>query len=57
MVREGTPGKWVLWAIHSERSKPIVERHATFSGAREREAALRQAGYSVEIELSAAPGR
>jgi hypothetical protein len=52
MVPEGTPGKWTLRATHPDKRKQIVERYATFSGARERKATLKQAGYSVVIELS-----
>jgi hypothetical protein len=36
----------------TDKPKPIVESYATFSGARERKAGLKQAGYSVVIELS-----
>jgi hypothetical protein len=52
MVPEGTPDKWILWALHPLRPKPVAERYATFSGASEREAGLKAAGYYVEIELS-----
>jgi hypothetical protein len=58
MVPEGTPGKWTLLATHPDKRqppdkrKPIVESYATFSGARERKADLKQAGYTVEISLS-----
>jgi hypothetical protein len=58
MVPEGTPGKWTLRETYPDKRlppdkpKPIVESYATFSGARERKAGLKQAGYSVVIELS-----
>lgn len=54
MVPEGTPGKWTLSATHPDRREPIAEIYATASATREREANLKQAGYTVKIELSEA---
>jgi len=52
MVKEGTPGKWSLWATHPKRLGGIAELFATEASADARASELRRAGYLTETFLS-----
>jgi hypothetical protein len=51
-VEEGTPGKWSLLATHPKYFGAVAELYATPGAAEVRAAALRLAGYTVEVNLS-----
>jgi hypothetical protein len=50
-IEEGTPGKWSLLATHSQRFGAVAELHASADVAEARAAALRLAGYTVDVTL------
>ena len=52
MVKEGTVGKWSLFATSPKRFGCIAELYATSVAAAARAAALRQDGYTVDVTLS-----
>ena len=52
MVKEGTPGKYLLRAVEPGSRRPLIERHATREAADARRTALEQAGYYVLITLA-----
>ena len=55
MVKEGTPGKYLLRAVEPGSRRPLIESHATRDEVSARRAALEQAGYSVVVTLANLP--
>jgi hypothetical protein len=55
MVKEGTPGKYLLRAVEPGSRRPLIESHATRDAVDARRAALEQAGYNVVVMLADLP--
>jgi hypothetical protein len=52
MVKEGTPGKFLLRPVEPGSRRPLIESHATRDAVDARRAALEQAGYNVIVTLA-----
>ena len=55
MVKEGTPGKYLLRAVEPGSRRPLIESHATRDAVDARRAALEHAGYNVVVMLADLP--
>jgi hypothetical protein len=55
MVKEGTPGKYLLRAVEPGRRRPLIESHATRDEVDARRVALEKAGYNVVVTLADLP--
>jgi hypothetical protein len=55
MVKEGTPGKYLLRAVEPGSRRPLIESHATRDAVDTRRAALEQAGYNIVVMLADLP--
>jgi hypothetical protein len=55
MVKEGTPGKYLLRAVEPGSRRPLIESHPTRDAVDARRAALEQAGYNVVVMLADLP--
>jgi hypothetical protein len=55
MVKEGTPGKYLLRAVEPGSRRPLIESHATRDAVDARRAALERAGYNVVVMLADLP--
>ena len=51
MVKEGTPGKYLLRAVLPGSRRPLIENFATREAVDARRADLEHAGYSVVVML------
>jgi hypothetical protein len=52
MVKEGTPGKYLLRAVVPGSRQSLIESHATRDAVDARRAALERAGYNVVVTLA-----
>jgi hypothetical protein len=52
MVPEGTPGKYVLWAQHPERRRPVTQTYSTIGPVEAARITLEADGYSVVVTLA-----
>ena len=52
MVKEGTPGTYLLRAVEPGSRRPLIESHATRDAVDARRAALERAGYNVVVTLA-----
>ena len=55
MIKEGTPGKYLLRAVEPGSRRPLIESHATRDAVDARRAALERAGYNVVVMLADLP--
>lgn len=49
MVAEGTPGKYVLWAVHPKRTQPVTQTYPTIETMTAQRTSLEADGYSVTV--------
>ena len=52
MVKEGTPGKYLLRAVVPGSRRPLIESHDTRDAVDARRTALERAGYNVIVTLA-----
>jgi hypothetical protein len=52
MVKEETPGKYLLRAVEPGSRRPLIERHDKRDAVDARRAALERAGYYVLVTLA-----
>ena len=55
MVKEETPGKYLLRAVEPGSRRPLIERHDKRDAVDARRAALERAGYYVLVTLADPP--
>jgi hypothetical protein len=55
MIKEGTPGKYLLRAVEPGSRRPLIESHATRDAVDAHRAALERAGYNVVVMLADLP--
>lgn len=52
MIKEGTPGKYLLRAVVPRSARPVAESFATSEEVAARQAFLEKAGYTVIVTLA-----
>ncbi len=49
MFAEGTPGKYVLWAVHPKRTQPVTQTYSTIEPVTAQRTSLEADGYTVTV--------